>query len=42
VSDIVWGVQLPVATREAIASLTRGRQGGELVIRADGQVELAE
>jgi hypothetical protein len=42
VSGIVWGVQLPAATREAIASLTRGRQGGELVIRADGQVALAE
>jgi hypothetical protein len=41
-SDIVWGVQLPFATREAIASLTQGRQGGELVIRSDGQVVLAE
>jgi hypothetical protein len=42
VSGIVWGVQLPPTTREAIASLTRGRQGGELLIRADGRVELAE
>lgn len=42
VSGIVWGVQLPPTTREAIASLTRGRQGGELVIRADGRVKLAE
>jgi hypothetical protein len=39
---VVWGVQLPVTTREAIASLTRGRQGGELVIRGDGQVTLGE
>jgi hypothetical protein len=42
VSGIVWGVQLPSTTRQAIASLTRGRQGGELVIRADGRVELSE
>jgi hypothetical protein len=42
VSGIVWGVQLPPTTREAIAALTRGRQEGELVIRADGRVELAE
>lgn len=41
-SAVVWGVQLPVTTREAIASLTRGRQGGELVIRGDGQVTLGE
>lgn len=41
-SEIVWGVQLPPTTRQAVASLTRGRQGGELVIRADGRVELAE
>ena len=40
--DIVWGVQLPAATREAIASLMQDRQGGELVIRADGRVELSE
>lgn len=40
--EIVWGVQLPATTREAIASLMQGRQGGELVIRADGRVELSE
>ena len=41
-SDVVWGVQLPVATRQAIASLTQGRQGGELVIRADGRVVIGD
>ena len=41
-SGIIWGVQLPSATREAITALTQGRQGGELVIRGDGQVVLAE
>lgn len=39
-SSIVWGVQLPPATKQGIASLTRGRQGGNLVIAADGQVTL--
>jgi len=37
-SSVVWGVQLPAATKAAIASLTRGQQGGALVIRGDGQV----
>ncbi|MEN8204446.1 MAG: hypothetical protein ABFS24_00415 [Pseudomonadota bacterium] len=42
---VVWGVQLPVATKAAIALLmqgeqTRGQQGGVLVIRSDGQVVL--
>ncbi len=41
-SAVVWGVQLPSATRQAIASLTRGQPGGELVIRGDGQVVLGE
>jgi hypothetical protein len=36
----VWGVQLPAATRQDITALTRGRTGGTLVIRADGQVDL--
>jgi hypothetical protein len=40
-SSIVWGVQLPPTTKRGIASLTRGRQGGNLVIAADGQVTLA-
>jgi len=40
-SSIVWGVQLPPATKQGIASLTRGRQGGNLVIAADGRVALA-
>jgi hypothetical protein len=39
-STVVWGVQLPVATKEAIAALTRGRQGGALVIQGNGQVTL--
>lgn len=37
-SSVVWGVQLPAATKAAIASLTRGQQGGALVIRGNGQV----
>jgi hypothetical protein len=41
-SGVVWGVQLPAATKTAIASLTRGQQGGVLVIRSDGQVILEE
>ena len=40
-SSVVWGVQLPSATKQGIASLTRGLQGGDLVIAADGQVTLA-
>ncbi len=39
-SSIVWGVQLPPATKQGIASLTTGLQGGSLVIGADGQVTL--
>jgi len=39
-SQIVWGVQLPTVTKQDISSLTRGRPGGTLVIRADGQVIL--
>jgi hypothetical protein len=41
-SSVVWGVQLPAATKTAIAALTRGQQGGELVIRGNGQVILEE
>lgn len=40
-SSVVWGVQLPATTKRSIASLTRGRQGGDLVIAANGQVTLA-
>ena len=40
-SSVVWGVQLPPATKQGITSLTRGLQGGNLVIAADGQVRLA-
>jgi len=39
-SSVVWGVQLPPATKQAIASLTTGLQGGSLVIGAGGQVTL--
>jgi hypothetical protein len=39
---IVWGVQLPAATKAAITSLTRGRQGGALLIQGDGRVLLEE
>jgi hypothetical protein len=41
-SSIVWGVQLPVATKAAITSLIQGQQGGALVILDDGQVTLEE
>ena len=40
-SSVVWGVQLPPATKQGIASLTRGLQGGTLMIGANGQVTLA-
>jgi len=39
-STVVWGVQLPATTKAAITVLTRGQQGGSLVIRDDGQVML--
>jgi hypothetical protein len=39
-SSVVWGVQLPPATKQRLASLTRGLQGGNLVIDADGRVTL--
>jgi hypothetical protein len=38
---VVWGVQLPSATKRDIALLTRGREGGELVIASNGRVSLA-
>jgi hypothetical protein len=41
-SGVVWGVQLPAATRTAITALTRERQGGALVIGDIGQVTLEE
>jgi len=41
-SNVVWGVQLPAATKVAIASLSKGQQGGALVIQDDGQVTLEE
>ena len=39
-SPLVWGVQLPSATKQGIAALTRELQGGVLLIAADGQVTL--
>ena len=39
-ATMVWGVQLPAATQQEITTLSRGRTGGTLVIRADGQVTL--
>ena len=39
-SPLVWGVQLPPATRQGIASLTHDHSGGDLVIEADGRVTL--
>jgi len=41
-SNVVWGVQLPTATRMAIASLIKGQQSGALVIQKDGRVTLEE
>ena len=46
-SAVVWGVQLPAATKSSIALLmqgqqARGQQAGVLVIRSDGQVILEE
>jgi len=37
---VVWGVELPPGTEQLIASLTRGRRGGALVIHPDGRVAL--
>jgi seryl-tRNA synthetase len=39
-SPLVWGVQLPAATRQGIASLTREHRAGNLVIGPDGRVTL--
>ncbi len=41
-SSVTWGVQLPAETRSAIDRLIQGRQGGALVIHADGKVSLQE
>ena len=38
---LVWGVQLPPAARQDIASLTRELSGGDLLIGTDGRVRLA-
>ncbi|MGD8615512.1 MAG: hypothetical protein PVI91_07620 [Gammaproteobacteria bacterium] len=39
-SPVVWGVQLPGATTQQIAALTRSAAGGSLVIGTDGRVRL--
>lgn len=39
--SVVWGVQLPPTTKKNIASLTHGRDGGDLVIASNGRVSLA-
>jgi len=46
-SAVVWGVQLPAATRTAIAALlqsqqAKGQSGGALVIQGDGKVTLEQ
>ena len=46
-SAVVWGVQLPAATRTAIAALlqnlqAKGQSGGVLVIQGDGKVTLEQ
>jgi hypothetical protein len=40
-ATLVWGVQLPPAARQDIASLTRELSGGDLLIGVDGRVRLA-
>jgi hypothetical protein len=37
---VTWGVTLPVQTTAAISRLTRGQNGGDLVIMPDGEVIL--
>jgi hypothetical protein len=39
-AGVVWGVALPPDTEQRIASLTRARRGGALVIHSDGRVAL--
>ncbi len=39
-TEVVWAVELPPGTEQRIASLTRGRRGGALVIQPDGRVAL--
>ena len=41
-ATVTWGVQLPEETRAAIRTLMQGRQGGELVILANGTVTVEE
>lgn len=42
VDEPVWGVTLPVDTRNALAEILRTRDGGDLIIRSDGQVFLEQ
>jgi hypothetical protein len=39
-STVTWGVTLPFQTKVSINKYVRGRQGGDLVIAADGKVKI--
>ena len=39
-ADVVWGVTLPPSTRSTLAGILRTHEGGELIIRANGEVYL--
>jgi hypothetical protein len=39
-ADVVWGVTLPAATRSTLKGILRAHDGGELIIRANGEVYL--
>ncbi|MGI9265682.1 MAG: hypothetical protein ACR2QU_12190 [Gammaproteobacteria bacterium] len=39
-SAVVWGVTLPVATQSMLSGILRNNEGGELIIRANGDVYL--
>jgi hypothetical protein len=39
-ADVVWGVTLPPSTRSTLTGILRTHDGGELIIRANGEVYL--
>ena len=39
-ADVVWGVTLPQATRSTLTGILRTHDGGQLIIRANGEVYL--
>lgn len=41
-ADVVWGVTLPAATRSTLAGILRSHEGGELIIRSDGDIYLED